>query len=478
MMKAGLGDMFWLNLSNVLFMLAALWLSYQYLAQQTTRRFAFWVLAALAFNHELHTVAVYLVSEPLFMLLAWLGLYCYSRGLKQSGYWLEAGTLALFACCWVRVAGFPLAGAAAVGLVFTRREIGWNRVWANAVALLCVVGVTAICFYLYERRVTSQYPVQSYGGYVGTMAARSNWQWLTQPIFNLWATGRGVLRLLTGQQHNSLSTWLVGLAWIPILVGMIRAMRRRQLLGAACVAGYIGLLCVNQELMARYLLPLAPLLVWYFYEGGQWLLERLPAVNRRRVQIVGVLTLVLLAFNLPHTLAYAYYVHHHEAYRRYPVWAGVHQAARFLQQHARPGERFASSAHQREISYLGGLESARLSSRRFDQCHPAKREYELWLDKGLVFLVKWGELAPQCDAMFEEVCREHGFQRVFRGDSCEIYSTRPLDPRASVRSGLPAGDGLALNHSTKKPMIPPSKRGVADDRGERLSAEGGSGEHP
>lgn len=442
LMQLGLGDYFWLNLSNVLMIFAILGLSYRYVAEQTSSQFGLLVCAVVAFSHEMHTASLILLSDLPFMLMVWIGLYCYIRGLKQSGPWLEIGTLALIACCWVRVAGFPLAGAAAIGLALNERQVPRRRVWLNALVLLAGVGLTCLLFYKYHQRVTAAYTVQTYSGYVSEMVQRSDWEWLTAPIGNVLATGRGILRLLTGQQHNSLSRAAVALVWIPVVAGMALALRRRRTLGPSCVAGYVLVLTLNHLLMARYLLPLFPLLVWYFYDGAQWIVERLPRCRRYAARTTWVLTVVLLAFNLPHAITYAFYARQPEAYRRYAQWEGLQEAAQFLRQHGEPSDRFVSSSHPREISYLSGMWPARLTTYHFNCCPPSVAQYQHWRERGMTFVIEWHGLAPSSVETLEHFCRDNGYRRVFTGSRCKIYYS-PRAGRAGEESPPEASPALA-----------------------------------
>ena len=434
LLTLGLNDVFWLNLVNVVMALALLGLVYRYVEQQVSANFAFLVCLVLGFSHEMHTAAMLLMSETLFMLTVWLGIYCYGRGLKQAGPWLELGTLALIACCWVRVAGFPLAGAAAAGLVLHRcaPEIRRPRVWLNAAVLLGCVVLTAAGFYLYHQRIASMYTVHTYGGYVQGIAARSDWQSLTRPLMNLLDTSRGVLRLLTGQQHNAIGLWGTVWIWLPIGVGMVVAWRRGQRLGVCCTLGYIGSLVISQPLMARYLLPLAPWLIWYLFDGVQALVRCVPSRWRlAQPRVAMALVIGLRAINLPHSIGYAYYAHRPEAYSRYATWRDIDAAAAFLKRHAEPGDRLVASSKQRQLSYLSGLWSARSSDAHFYCSPPPVEVYQRWRDHGLAFIVAWTDgLTPECNEPLRQACTELGFQLVYSNGSCKIYSIRPSDQLA------------------------------------------------
>lgn len=428
MMQLGLSSYFWLNLSTTLMTLSVLWLSYKYMADKMGASFALLVCLTLGFAHEMHMASVLLLSDVFFMLAVWIGIYCYGRGLKQSsGYWLELGTLALIGCCWIRVAGFPLAGAAALGLLLEPREGATRRrVWLNSAALLAGVGLTAIGFYKYHQYVAATYPVHTYGGYVGTMAARSQWEWLFQPPLNFMGSGRGVLRILTGQQHNVLPVWGVAMVWIPIAIGMALAVRRRQFLCLSCMVGYLGVLTVNEPLMARYLLPLAPLLIWYFFDGMRTLATWFKPTRGLAPKVGLALLLILLAFNLPRSIGYTYFVHEPETYKLYPQWQAMRQAASFLKQHGRTDERFLTTDNQRQLSYLSGMDPARLSSYQLDLSWPVREDYDHWLSKNTTFVIKWYGMRPDAEELFDTVCREKGFRTVYANQFCEIYSTRPL----------------------------------------------------
>jgi hypothetical protein len=428
MMKLGLGDYLWLNISTLLMTLSILWLSYKYLAGRVAAPLALLVVLTLGYSQEMHMASLLVLSDIFFMLMIWLGMYCYARGLKESGFWLEAGTLALIASCWIRVAGFPLAGAVAFGLLFERRQVRGARVWLNAAALLAGVGLTAWFFLRYHAQVTAAFPVQTYSGYVGEMTARSNWEWLIAPPRNFLSTGRGILRLLTGQQHNSLGLGLVALAWVPTLIGMGVAVRRRHFLGVSAVLGYVLVLTINHLLMARYLLPLAPLLILYFFEGAQCL-ARWIGSPRAAARTALTLTLILLAFNIPRVLEYTYYVHNPREYKDYAMWESVRQAAAFLKRHAVPDERFLTNDNQRGLSYLSKLTPARLMSCNFNICPPVAAQYDHWIEeRGATFVVQWRGLNAKSAALMEEARARHGFRRVYSNPNCDIYCSRPLSP--------------------------------------------------
>jgi hypothetical protein len=483
MMRIGLGDMWWLNLGMAVTGLAAMWFGYKLLQEQTSSGLAMLVAITVAVSTEMHQRSVQQLSDVPFMLLVMAGLWCYVRGMKDGSVCLEIGTVALIASCWVRVVGIPLALAAALGLAFEAPQTTRRRAWLNTGGAALGVSVTAVLFYLASRQVRGQLAPASYAHHFATLSQRSMASWLLQPLSNFWDTGSDLARLFTGQKCPPIAA--LAIFWMPTLLGMCLHLRRRRYVGVFATAGYIGAVLLLRELLSRYLLPVAPLLVMFCFDGVRELLEmisrlRCRATMRRSLgqvagfqehkleaqarvwswrslacasglcaspkhSVVAVCALVFLAMNLPKDLRLIYQLHH----PRFEEvcndgWPSMLEAARFLAEHAPVDERFVSSADGRQLSYLSQLPFLELAKSLTRSTPSEATALTALAEEGVSILVFGPGEAPPYYQVLEDAAQKNGaFHVVFENSRYRVYAPADLFRTTRRSAVLPAPAQLA-----------------------------------
>ena len=424
----GLGDPWLLNVSMMVMTLLTCWLAYKSLLKQTTEDFALVITLLVALGFVMLRYSTFLVSDALFILLVWLGIYCYLRRLPHNGRLMELGTLALIASCWVRAPGFCLAAGAAVGLVWQRRDAGRRRVWANAILLAAGTAITAAVFLAYHQAALANHDLPSYCNIEGSrFVGRSLWGWLSTPVENTLLTAEPLAQTFTGHKCSDLGP-LVIVFWVPIAVGMWRAFRRQQYLCLCIVLGYVGAVLVLRPMVARYLLPVLPLLLLYFLDGMQFLVAMIVPRGPHARRIARAFAVLFLAMQIPKVYAIPrqFLAAHYPA--KYQLrWEPTHGAAEFLRENAGPGDRFISSRHERLLSYFSGVPSIPLGGRRV--ISPYKPEdFRDWLQQGVRFAVI---VRDRTRTYYQDVLtldfldRREDFQVVFENRKYRVYRYQP-----------------------------------------------------
>ncbi len=431
LMRLGLGDMIWLNIGMILIALAGFWSIERLVREQASPELALIVVTVFGFCIETLLLSMSQLSDIPFMTLICFGLWNFHRGLRGETGRLEIGTLCLAASCWMRIVGIPLALSAAVGLLLQRREVSARRVWANAISLGVVVGVTLGLFAVWHRTHQGPLPAASYAHHLETLSHRSWGAWLLQPLQNVHETGSQYSRLLIGQE---LPAWVASLVFtVPTLVGMWCFARRREWLGLITTVGYLASILCLRPILARYLLPVGPFLVLYFLEGIRTLNERVWKARGRGSLVMLGCALILVAVNLPRDLRTVYRLHHPRFIElEGKSWPGLIETAEFLRKHVQPGETFLSAADARKLAYLSHKPHLELSKEWLRQSLPAE-QIRLLLDQQSVrYLVfpkdreKWPFFAPLRD-MTEEVQSE--WQSVFDNSQFRVF--RRIDQSAT-----------------------------------------------
>ena len=424
----GLGSTWWLNFGMIAVALLTLWICYKVLLGQTTAGLALLVTVTVAVSRAMHFSSVRLLSDVPFMLFVWAGIWCYARGLRGRGRWLEMGTLLLIASCWIRVVGIPLAIAAAIGLALEARQARRRRVWLSAALLAAGVALTAAAFYIYYRSVSPTHQLPSYADAVARMGKRSPLEWLGKPVENFLLTARALAELLTGQRHHVMGH-MIALLWGPALLGAWVHLRRREYLGVCIVVGYLGAILVYRPMIVRYLLPVAPLLVLYFCEGLWWLVERVPRLRASGPRVAAGCLVVLIACHIPKTCRFPRKLHRadYAAYYR-AHWGAMQHAADFLRRNTEPGKRFMSSNDERALAYLSQVPSIPLGRRRTQSRPYQPEDFDRWVERGVEFVViVRGKSRPRYQRVFTtEFLQQRSFQFVFRSEQFEIYRLRPF----------------------------------------------------
>ena len=341
--------MLWLNLTMGMIGLLSVWMSYKLAGELASRPVALLVAGLLGLNSLLHVMSTLQLSDMPFTLLVVTGLYCLVRGLKGQKWSLEWGTLALFASCWVRVAGVAIAVACTLGLLLERRAASRLRVCANVVALLAgVTGTLALFYTQYQNTLRAEHslPPASYMAGVHALLDQPVTSLILRALRNAYESAGEIPKFLAGVQSNPLVALAICLS--PALVGLGRRLRHREFLIALAVAGYSTGILVNLPAGPRYFLPVAPLLILYYLEGLALLLDWHPRVRRFAPHVLMLFLGVFVALNGLKGLHAQYKNHHVIAQQR----ADLGTCAQSLRAAVHPGELFLSCDAEWQIAYL------------------------------------------------------------------------------------------------------------------------------
>jgi len=361
----GVDSHFGLNLVLMLTAWGALAGCYFALREMVSPSFAKGIVCLVAVCHVMHQTSVCILSDIPFMAIVWLGLWCQLHGLRTGRRTLELGSLLLLASCLVRVVGAPIAVGAALGLllqpsIVSRRRTGLNA-GATFLAMLIIAG-TALG---YVSLSSKEHVLPSYLSEFSRYFSRILPQGVAQPLVNWIQTGPELSILLTGQKNPVAGLW-IALLWLPVVTGMVVSWKRGRYYGVCVLASYLLALLVLRPMIARYLLPLAPLLFWYFIEGTRWIFDRRLSWQPTGKRVVLATSLLLLALNLPKTGKLAYRLHYPKTDNAFKEQHEIADVARFLRDHAKPGERFITNEDERQLAYLSGLWTVPLAEHELD----------------------------------------------------------------------------------------------------------------
>ena len=421
--SVGLGSMLALNTIMALLGLATLVVAYKLLESLTTRPVAAVITFALALTHDMYGHSHWQLSEVPFTLLVLAGLLCYLQRPSQ-GVAMELGTLALVASCWVRVVGMPIAVAAAFALILQHTTEHRRRATANAVA--CVLGVAVTAGYLYwlDQQARATIVTASYAAEADQLTGRSLAEWLSRPAYNFYATGGEIHRLFTGQE-TPLAIALVVL-WIPIAIGMALHFRAGKYIPLMATVAYVGGILVFRPLVSRYLLPLAPMLLLYFFEGLQFIIASRPRLERVATKFAMGVVVFMACINLPKDVRLAWANHQNEQFVNYRRdWPATVAAADFLRNVAEPKQRFVSSHSWGIISYLSDVPCYQVDRKQVmkppgaDEMLTALRAEGV----GMVVLEKKARRQPYFVQLAELVGNSARFRHVYENELFVIYSS-------------------------------------------------------
>jgi hypothetical protein len=419
----GLGEIVWLNLSMALMALAALGLVYLALAEFKGARAALPIMAIVALSHAMHQGAIMLLSDVPYMLLMWTGLYCYYRSLRSPGWWMEAGSVALVIGCGIRAPGCAVLLAAAVGLAIQPRTAGRLRARLNALAIVLTLCGGFIAVKAIHQARTHGMELPSYSKGLVKVAGLSPAGVAERVAENALDTGDYLCHLLTGQP---LQPWIaLVVIWPPILLGMLAAARRGELLGVAIVGGYLLMIMPLAPVISRYSLPIMPLVALYFVEGIRWLVERRAAWQKHVPRVAIACAVVLVALNLPKVVRGVYWQHVPSAARDYRERRLCWQTAKKLRLMARPGDRFVSDKEQRKLAYWSGLPSLPLSDRYLKNNQLTLHQFDNWQQQGVRLIVQSDEANPGQRRELRDLCKQHGYRRAFDNGAYRIFVAPP-----------------------------------------------------
>lgn len=343
-----------MNSIMVMLALCALTCCYYALREMVSPIFAKCLFCLVAFSHVTHHTSVCLLSDIPFMCIVWLGLWCQLHGLRTGKWTLETGSILLLLSCCIRIVGVPIAMGAAVGLLLQATSISRRRIWANTggtMLLILMTTLTAVVYVFFKEHSNA---LPSYLGSLSKYGAKFWESGFAQPIWNFVETAPELSTLLTGQEHPALG-YVVVLLWLPIIVGAVTCWRRGQRFGVSVIACYLMSLLLFKPLVARYLLPVSPLILWYFIEGMRWLSERRPQWQARGVRVAVTCALLMLAFNVPKAVKLAYRLHFPTTDNSYRQYQSIVETARYLKATAKPGELFVTNKDERILAYLSGV---------------------------------------------------------------------------------------------------------------------------
>jgi hypothetical protein len=347
--RIGLGSMLWLNVAMGLIGLATVWVSYLLIREMATRPIALLVACLLGFNSLLHVMSALQLSDMPFTLLVIAGLYGLVRGLRGDRWALELGTLAILASCWVRLAGVAFAAACAVGLLFEPRATTRLRVGANVAALVVGVAATLGLFYAqYQNSLRAEHslPPASYMAGLQSLASQPLGTLIKRTLSNVFESASEIPRFLMGLQGNPIVALAVCL--VPAIVGVGRRLIRREFLIVLAVAGYAAGIVLNLPAGARYLLPVAPLLILYYLEGLTILLDWHPRVRRWAPAALMLFLVAFVGFNG----VKGAYVMHKNVHQIAATREEIATCADWLRAHAQPGDHFLSCDAEWQMAYL------------------------------------------------------------------------------------------------------------------------------
>jgi 4-amino-4-deoxy-L-arabinose transferase-like glycosyltransferase len=313
MYRMGLGDMLTLNIFMCGMSFLALYCSYKLLRLLAHPLSALVATLVCGFLFELYRVTGAQLSDVPFLLLISSGLWLLLKGLRERSGWMEAAAVILVVSCWVRVLGIPLCLGIVCGILLSARRYEWTRA-IRAAAILTVGSLgTAFWLFLRDRGSAADRALSSYSTELSAVTNHGPLDWIQQTITNFYHSGSFLSRLLTGQEIPAwLALWIL---WLPLLVGVAYAfVRKRQWIPILAATAYLGSILILRVPLARYLLPIAPLILLYLGQGIQIIAhavaERFPLRRRYQSGFVWACAALLIVCNLPKDLRYAYRTHH------------------------------------------------------------------------------------------------------------------------------------------------------------------------
>lgn len=351
-----------LNLLTLSMTLAVVWLAYAILRYYLRPELALAATGLYALCFHMFESHVQTLSDSPFMLLSTAGLWLYVRWLREDKGWPELAGLALVACCWFRVAGFPLVAGAALGLALERTPGRTGRKWGNVVALAVGAIATAGFYYWYHKTTVTGVNMPSYGHLISRTVGQSPWSLLRQIALGGYNSLRELSRIWTGQPIRPLAALV--LVGVPILAGMVRSIRaRNRLIVCFSAVYYAGMVVATSSVrapIARYYLPVAFLLILFWTDALDALVTHW-AKSRPRLGKVAPYALVamlaaLTAVNLGKDVGLTYRIRHPDTLALYHGGddVGITDMASFLAANLPEGRRFMSTDDAYELALYSG----------------------------------------------------------------------------------------------------------------------------
>lgn len=416
LMRAGMDSFLVMNLAMCAMGLATVAVGFLLLRQIVHRDWALILTAIFALSAEMTQRSGEILSDVPFMLLVMTAIWLYVRGLRTDrpgrGGW-EIASLLLVAACWFRMAGFPLAGGAAIGLIIA----GWRQARGRAIinaAIIAIGLLITLSIFNDAYQAAAKIGAVAYSGIVNRPSNGLADKYLLKPIMHLYET-TGQLSRLFFVQHMPLALCVA--IFLPILPAMFRRIRRRDAVGPLIILCYVGGLSVFLTmLITRYLLPLMPLLLVYMLEGyliviGYCVTKFSPAGAGRKcppwmLAVPLGLVILLAGMNLPLAIRLIVQKHRPEfaATLEQGRWRDEYKAAMFLRDRPVSGLLLADFP----VGYLADKPCIFLSSSLRSQSLSDKQIGDLLAGKGVgVVVLDHKDFKTVLDrAMFEYLGRD------------------------------------------------------------------------
>jgi hypothetical protein len=264
------------------------------------------------------TYAARLVMTELpYLLFSAVALYLAHRLLVDGARsrWLWPGlALALAAACLTRTVGLALVAGCLGWLV-------WQRRWREGLALACLVAILLVPWQIYVRSQGDL--LLTPGQYQSDFLLREYGQPELGQIASYWEVVPRVLRNMAGHLDESLpglflpaltgpnilgALQRLGLAWakpvfglwfvVVALLGWMVSARRGATPLEWYVPLYLAMILLPPWYHARNLVPIAPFLLYYLWQGldsgSEWLRARVPTLRPLARMVIPLLFAVML----------------------------------------------------------------------------------------------------------------------------------------------------------------------------------------
>jgi hypothetical protein len=237
---------------------------------------------------------------------------------------------------------------------------------------------------------------------------------------NFWESGTNLGRRFINQRVDE--TVALVLFWVPTLIGFVSAVRRKQYVTTLAAAAYVGSILVLRPMIARYFLPLVPLLVLWFFDGVRWLLEALPRLRHLAPNAALGAAVVLVPFNLAKDVRLVYRLHHPSRLAKHESWTPLLEATDFLHQNAGDTDLFVSETDSGMLSYLSRVPYLGIGKSLANHAPLKEAVLEMLDDYGVTLVVfRRDEPAPHFEVVRQAVVENPQFDLIFQSKRYAIY---------------------------------------------------------
>ncbi len=366
--------------------LAVVLLTYLLLRELVHRDWALLMTAVLAVSREMVDNSGEVLSDLPFMLLLTAALGLYARGLRSHGAdrrgW-ELASVLLVGSLGFRAAGLPAVLAAPIGLVLSAGKRGRRRALLNAALVGVLLFGVVLAFLAYYKANASgrtmSYPEALSTGHRGFPALA----WAGRILRSVYDGSVKLSRLITAQSMPRPVSMIVLVA--PVLIAMLRRIRRGDRFGPVVTIGYVGALCLL-GLETRYLYPLLPLLALYVIEGWLWIVALLARGRAAGAAAASGLLIAMLALNLPVTVRNVCRKHlpDYRVMQQHGKWKDHIDAAEFLKARKAPGEALIGL---QTIGYLADMPCPTFSMQVLLRAHSREGLWKVMRERNVRYVV-------------------------------------------------------------------------------------------